>query len=196
MYFEKKTHENAAHNIGDKDEPNIVILGENTKYSPMMWNFPRTNNCPKVYCNKYFESRHATMQHYCKMHAKNDLLCEECDTLISMTGQHNLINHFQRKHPNSPIPMPTSSAPQNESDCTAPEPPAESIQIDDQSDELNEPPTLQHNADQSILPSTVKTAKITKRRVQNTGKKNSIRFVSVSINAICFCSLSPDALIL
>lgn len=77
----------------------------------MRWRFPsHTKNCPKVYCNKYFESRQATMQHYCKEHAKTDLLCEECDTLISMTGQHNMINHYQRKHPDSPIPMPNAAS--------------------------------------------------------------------------------------
>lgn len=93
-----------------ENEDDFIILGENTKYPTKKWRFPNTNTCPKVYCNKYFESRHATMQHYYKMHAKNDLLCEECDTLISMTGQHNMINHFQRKHPNLPIPMPTSAS--------------------------------------------------------------------------------------
>lgn len=173
MYFEKESQ-----NI--EDEGDIVILGESTKYSPMRWRFPGTNNCPKVYCNKYFESRHATMQHYCKVHAKNDLLCEECNTLISMMGQHNLINHFQRKHPNSPIPMPNSSVLPTESVATAPMS-ADAPNCIDQIDELNE----QASPD-NVDPPTIKAKKIDRRRSQNTGKTNSIRFADVSINIILF----------
>lgn len=171
MYFDKETQEDASHKIDDKNEHDIVILGENTKYAPIEWHFPRTNNCPKVYCNKYFESRHATMQHYCKVHAKNDLLCEECNSLISMTGQHNLINHFQRKHPHAPIPMPTSSVPESTNA------PIRIVQID----ELNEQ-TPQLNADQSILQPTATAKKIDRRRNQNASKTNSITFAGVSTN--------------
>lgn len=173
MYFEKESQ-----NI--EDEGDIVVLGESTKYSPMRWRFPGTNNCPKVYCNKYFESRHATMQHYCKVHAKNDLLCEECNTLISMTGQHNLINHFQRKHPNAPIPMPTSSVPPTESEPTALESTDTPIR-NDQIDELNEQ-TTQHNAD--LQPK--KANKIDRRRSQSLNKTNSIKFADVSIDKLLF----------
>lgn len=189
-YFKVKEtpQENEEHNTNDdENEDDVIIIGENTKYAPMRWRFPRTKNCPKVYCNKYFESRHATMQHYYKMHAKNDLLCEECDTLISMTGQHNMINHFQRKHPNSPIPMPNAaSVASSETDATTA--PQTSSNHPKSSDipgyidriiELNEKIT-HHNEGPSILKPLTPITKRGRRR-DHMRKLNSIKCANVSI---------------
>lgn len=171
-----------------KDDDNIVLLGENTKYPTMKWRFPKTNNCPKVYCNKYFESQYATMQHYSKVHAKSDLLCEECDTLISMTGQHNMINHFQRKHPNSPIPMPTTVASVGSNETVEKATTSKSIDVASQINhiiEMNEQITHHNEDGPSLLKPMEKTKKIDKRR-ENIMKINNMRRENVSASKFYF----------
>lgn len=165
----------------------IIILGENTPYTPMKWRFPNTNNCPKVYCNRWFENRYAARLHYCKEHAKNDLLCVECNTLISMTGQQNMVNHYQRKHPNTSIPMPNASA---SVECADTAPDSTEVPIcGDQMDESNEQ-TTQHSAKQSDLQPIDKQKKgynrraallFTRRSNRNEKKNKSIKFIDVSI---------------
>lgn len=87
----------------------------------MKWRFPDTIDCPKQYCTWQLNfdfsnvdvARNAAMAHYRKEHAKNDLLCVLCNTLISMSSQSNMIQHYGRKHPNAripePLPVPTTS---------------------------------------------------------------------------------------
>lgn len=186
MYFKvmETPQENQAHNTSDdKSDDDFVIIGENTKYEPMAWRFPRTRTCPKVYCNKYFESRHAAMQHYSKMHAKIDLLCEECNTLISMSGQHNMINHFQRKHPDSPIPMPTVSVANSETGpTTSPTKssnPAISPSYIDRIIELNKQIT-HHNTGPSVL-KPVRPMPKKDRRSERMRQLNSMRHANVSL---------------
>lgn len=172
----------------DGNEDNVVILGENTKYPPMKWRFPHTDTCPKVYCNKYFESRHATQLHYYKVHAKNDLLCKECDLLISMTGQNNMINHYQRKHPNLPIPMPIASVSSSETEAhtppksTNPEISADKPSYIDRIIERNERIT-HHNADQSRL-NPIPTAKRIDKRRNHMLKLNGIKKAKVSLKSV------------
>lgn len=154
----------------------------------MKWRFPHTHTCPKVYCNKYFESRHATQLHYYKVHAKNDLLCKECDLLISMTGQNNMINHFQRKHPNLPIPMPIASVSSNEKEApttskpTSPPMPTDIPNYIDGIIEQNERIT-HHNADQSRLNPITKAKRIDKRR-NHMMKLNGIKKAKVSLKSV------------
>lgn len=116
------SQENEAYNTSDDDENDnwIVTIGEHTDYEPIAWRFPHTDTCPKVYCKYNFGSRLAAKQHYCKMHAKTDLLCKECDRLISMTGpqhQNKMANHFLRNHQNASV-----ANGHVESDCTPPPP--------------------------------------------------------------------------
>lgn len=73
--------------------------------------------------------------------------------------------------------MPNSSVLPTESVATAPMS-ADAPNCIDQIDELNEP--------DNVDPPTIKAKKIDRRRSQNTGKTNSIRFADVSINIILF----------
>lgn len=140
----------------------------------MKWHFPSIIRCPKIYCNRWFESRYAARLHYCKEHAKNDLLCNVCNTLISMTAENNLINHFQRKHPNEPIPMPNSSAPTEVSQSITSKP-IRANQIDESNEQ-----SIQYTAEQSQQPIAKKIA----RRRQNVRKSKfsavSTKLISIS----------------
>lgn len=157
----------------------------------MKWRFPNIDSCPKVYCNRWFESRYAAKVHYCKEHAKNDLLCTECDTLISMTGQLNMVNHYQRKHPDADIPMPSASAVVDMEVDAAPE--STNLVCNDQIAESNEQ-TTQHNASPSSSPPKRSKPPYKKRgrlyftrRSNRSAKKNkSISFADVSKENLSF----------
>lgn len=196
MWIQKESRDNEANKIGDEDEDDIIVLGENTKYPTMKWRFPDTVHCPKTYCSKYFSGwnspaicRKAAMLHYCKEHAKNDLLCIECNKLISMSSQHNLIQHYQRKHPSAPIPLPTTSMPSISADTESKSTdlPASSVtdQIDNNSTEQMNPANLQP-INKSTIPNSM-------RRKRGGKQKKSITFADVSINTSFFHPSLPSA---
>lgn len=85
--------------LQNDDADDIIILGESTDFQPMCWQFPQTRKCPKDLCFLDFSSRAIAIKHYRERHAKFDLLCKECGVLISMSGAHNMTNHYKRKHP-------------------------------------------------------------------------------------------------
>lgn len=177
----KESHAKGLQRYSPDNTDEFVVLGEHTKYPPIKWRFPDTTHCPKVYCNRWFDSRYAARLHYCKDHAKNDLLCKICKTLISMTGENNLVNHYQRKHPSDPIPMPTSSASTEVSQCSNTD---TSIRMD-QNNESNDQ-TQQNDADQSVE-SEEQNKKLPKRIVQRrknvheTKKSTTVDVVAVSL---------------
>lgn len=82
------------------DEDDYVKIGQLTEYKIVSWKFPNTNNCPRGFCGKKFENRAEAKQHYINKHADYDMSCQECGILIALSGAHNLLNHYNRKHPN------------------------------------------------------------------------------------------------
>lgn len=82
------------------DEDDYVTIGHLTEYKIVNWRFPNTNICPRIFCSKPFENRAEAKQHYIKKHADYDMSCQECGVLIALSGAHNLLNHYNRKHPN------------------------------------------------------------------------------------------------
>lgn len=70
-----------------------------TEYQTMQWKFPQITHCPRLNCKQTFTSRNEAIRHYRTMHSIYDVLCQECEQIISLTGTHNLMNHYKRKHP-------------------------------------------------------------------------------------------------
>lgn len=182
--LKKESREKELNHIGNADEDedkDIVLLGENTKYPTMKWRFPDTIKCPKVYCSWYFRFGHfrfgrtAAMKHYREVHAKNDLLCVECNALISMTSQNDLINHYEKKHPTALIPEPTNTAhtASESTDLSAP-----SNRIGHHTDPNNAQPTIDQPKGKS------------KRAIRCAKKNRTLRFADVSTNTffVCVCT--------
>lgn len=75
-----------------------------TEYPTLRWRFPDTNACPRTNCKQKFKNRTDAIKHYRDIHSTYDVLCKECNVLVSLTGAHNLINHYKRIHPNADLP--------------------------------------------------------------------------------------------
>lgn len=97
-----------------KVDDDIVTLGEMTEYPILQWKFPQITHCPRMNCKRKFPNRDAAIDHYRAMHAKYDILCQECDLIISVSGAHNLMNHYKRKHPDI---EPPAKRPENRVIC-------------------------------------------------------------------------------
>lgn len=81
-------------------EDDIIVLGEMTEYPTEFWQFPDTANCPRIHCKIVFKSRADAIKHYREIHSLYDVLCKECNVVVSVSGAHNLVNHYKRIHPN------------------------------------------------------------------------------------------------
>lgn len=88
----------------------MITLGELTEYSNTQWKFPDTTRCPLRSCKLKLRSRKKAIEHYRKKHADHAVLCELCNVpLMLMLGTHHLNGHFQRKHPEEPLPKKIKS---------------------------------------------------------------------------------------
>lgn len=79
-----------------------------TEYPTIQWTFPQITQCPKANCKHKCLNRDDAIDHYRMAHAKYDMLCHECDQIISLSGAHNLMNHYKRRHPGVELPVKTS----------------------------------------------------------------------------------------
>lgn len=75
-----------------------------TEYPTLRWQFPDTKSCPRTNCKQKFKTRAEAIKHYRDIHSNYDVLCKECNVLVSLTGAHNLINHYKRIHPSADLP--------------------------------------------------------------------------------------------
>ncbi|XP_031628123.1 uncharacterized protein LOC116343934 isoform X2 [Contarinia nasturtii] len=82
----------------------IITLGELTEYPKMSWKFPEIKSCPRTNCKQKFETRGEAINHYRENHSQYDVLCQVCNILVSLSGSHNLMNHYKRKHPDAEMP--------------------------------------------------------------------------------------------
>lgn len=90
----------------DNNENDSILVGEKTDYPPKLYCFPSgTKKCPKIHCFQKFLDRQSMINHYRMKHAQHDILCPECDTLITVSSHHYLKSHFNRKHPNCALPL-------------------------------------------------------------------------------------------
>lgn len=68
------------------------------------WAFPkRLKKCPTLNCSAKFQSRSQAACHYQKHHS-NAVVCTICDKPISANGLQNVVQHYNRIHPNDDIP--------------------------------------------------------------------------------------------
>lgn len=103
-HFKVLSGANASVNNDDTTEDDIIILGQMTEYSTERWKFPDTTACPRTHCKKVFDTRAEAIRHFRNTHSLYDVLCKECNRLVSLSGGHNLLNHYKRSHPNVEIP--------------------------------------------------------------------------------------------
>lgn len=188
----KVTRKKESDNVA-KGGDDLILLGEDTDYPQMEWRFPDINGCPKMYCTAIFDDRFFAMAHYRVVHAKTDLLCLECNTLISMNNPDDLIRHYERKHPSAPAPLPkttttTASAPAT---SVSAEVPVSCNQVDD-----SNKPTPDNQTNRRDLPPSNKRKGNLKRsdRIANK-KKKSITFADVRIS-LCFLNFISDQFII
>lgn len=91
----------------DVVEDDLIALGELTEYPTFQWKFPQITSCPRSHCKEKYSNRDAAIAHYRDVHAKYDVLCNDCNSIVSVSSSHNLIHHYKRKHPNIEPPMKT-----------------------------------------------------------------------------------------
>ncbi|XP_055296572.1 uncharacterized protein LOC129565582 isoform X2 [Sitodiplosis mosellana] len=96
--------ENGEANDDDISQDEVITLGEMTEYPTMRWHFPDTTACPRTNCKQKFNTRNEAFKHYRDQHSIWDVQCKECNILVSLSGAHNLINHYKRSHPNVDLP--------------------------------------------------------------------------------------------
>lgn len=87
----------------EKVSDDFIAIGRGTYKK--LWKFPMTNICPKFKCAHLFSSRSTAMIHYREKHADDSILCEIC---VKPVGKSYLIGHFNKVHPQHPLPaLPT-----------------------------------------------------------------------------------------
>lgn len=88
-------------------EDDLITIGELTEYPTVQWKFPETTHCPRSHCKQKYKSRAENIAHYRDVHAKYDVICNECNILVSVSSSHNLLNHYKRKHSDIELPLKT-----------------------------------------------------------------------------------------
>lgn len=91
----------------DTDGDEFVTLGEFTEYPTIQWRFPQITSCPRKNCKEKFNNRAETIAHYREVHAKYDVLCNECNTIVAVSGSQNMLNHYKRRHSDIEPPVKT-----------------------------------------------------------------------------------------
>lgn len=81
-----------------------VTLGKSSVFEAVVWQFPKTDQCPMKNCKLSCSSRSVCLGHFHLLHADTTMLCTICHELMSVVNPLNLYRHYQDHHPNQPTP--------------------------------------------------------------------------------------------